>query len=232
MAGQRALRRGTGHPRHAGRETAAGYRALRRRDRAGLHVRRAQRRFDRGVRATGRRTRARRRRGAHRALAPLAPGQSGARIRAASLVFTDSAPRRALGFFAIASLKADAIPLESRDSEVAVAARRAGAGRVIQVGYDDSWRWRLQGPAGSPEAHRAWWATIVSSAAYRPTIPLTHSVNSDAAPLAQLYSALGPPSAERRAPSPAVQGLPWWMLTVMILSLLAEITSRRLRGAP
>jgi hypothetical protein len=166
------------------------------------------------------------------ALTPLAPGSSGSLVRASSLAFSDSAPRRALSFFAITALKADAIALESRDSKVAVAARRAGSGRVIQVGYDDSWRWRLQGPAGSPEAHRAWWATIVSSAAYRPTLPLAHSVNSDAAPLAQLYSVLGVPSAERRAPSPAVQGLPWWMLAVIVLSLLAEITSRRLRGAP
>jgi hypothetical protein len=166
------------------------------------------------------------------ALTALAPGSSGARVRPASLVFADSAPRRALGFYAITSLKGDAIPLESRDAHVAVAARRAGMGRVVQLGYDETWRWRLTGPTGAPEAHRAWWAAIVSSASYRPVVPLPHSSNSDAAPLAQLYSALGMPSAERRAPSPAVPVLPWWMLTVMILSLLAEITSRRLRGAP
>src|SRR5690606_16571189 len=96
----------------------------------------------------------------------LAAGRAGARVRAASIAFSDSAPRRALGFFPVAAVDG-AVPIETREGAIAVAARRAGAGRVVQVGYDATWRWRLQGGSDSPEAHRAWWSQVVGSAAYR-----------------------------------------------------------------
>jgi hypothetical protein len=166
--------------------------------------------------------------------APLAPGSVGARARPASLAFADSAPRRALGFAPVTALKSDAIPLESRDGRVAVAARRAGMGRVAQVGYDETWRWRLAGGAKSVEAHRAWWSDLVASVAYRPAVPLAavHDAEhaAEAAPLAALISTLGPP-AEHEAPAPS-SVLPWWIFAVIVASLLAEWASRRLRGAP
>jgi len=164
--------------------------------------------------------------------AALAPGGVGARVRPASLAFADSAPRRALGFFPVAKLKADAIPLEARDGRVAVAARRAGTGRVVQVGYDESWRWRLAGGARSVEAHRAWWAELVGGVAYRPAVPLVGGAeqNVDAAPVAALITALGA-AAERAAPDAEVT-LPWWLLAVIVAALLAEWTSRRFRGVP
>ena len=167
------------------------------------------------------------------AVAAIAPGAVAAHVRPAALTFTDSAPRRALGFDAIAPLASTAIPLESRDGRVAVAARRAGAGRVLQAGFDESWRWRFAGGPRAPEAERAWWSELVSSVSYRAAIPLGVR-NSDAAPLAQLTEALGPPSAERRAPRSAVSAasLSWWLLTLILAALLAEYASRRVRGAP
>lgn len=169
------------------------------------------------------------------AFARLAAGRAGERVRAATITFSDSAPRRALGFYPVASRVADAVVLESRDGAAAVAARRVGAGRVVQVGYDESWRWRLQGGSGSPEAHRAWWSAVVGSAAYRPSLELpTPSEALDPAPLAATYSRLGPPvepvqTAPPSAPAPALRG---WMLVALFAMLLAEWASRRLRGMP
>ncbi|HUO52758.1 MAG TPA: hypothetical protein VMT93_09575, partial [Gemmatimonadaceae bacterium] len=167
------------------------------------------------------------------ALASIAPGRAGPHVRPATIAFADSAPRRALGFESVTQLAPDAVVLESRDGRAAVAARRTGAGRVLHQGYDESWRWRFEGGAHSPEAERAWWSDLVASVSYRAAIPLAVR-NLDAAPLAQLTHSLGPPTAERRAPSAAVipSSLSWWLLILILASLLAEFASRRLRGAP
>ena len=88
------------------------------------------------------------------ALRAIAPGRAGARVPAASISFASAAPRRALGFFPVLALASDAVTLESRDGRSAAAARRVGAGRVVQLGYDDTWRWRLAGAGDAPAAHR------------------------------------------------------------------------------
>ena len=167
------------------------------------------------------------------AFAALAPGAFGPRVRPASLSFTDSAPRRALGFDAITKLKLDAIPLEVRGGHIAVAARRAGAGRVIQVGYDETWRWRFAGGARAPDAERTWWSDLIASASYRAANPLAPR-NPDAAPLAQFVAAVGPMTDDRWPMTAVVGGppLPWYLLALILGSLVAEIASRRLRGAP
>ena len=166
-------------------------------------------------------------------LIEIAGGRAGARVRASSIAFADDTPRRALGFLAIAP-RSDAIVLEERDGRVAAAARRVDAGRVVQLGYDETWRWRLAGGAAALDAHRSWWSSLVSSVAYRAALPLTRGVRDDDAPLARLVDGLGPASritdavtAETRwVPSPA---LLFGLLSVL---LLAELASRRLRGAP
>jgi hypothetical protein len=167
-------------------------------------------------------------------MAPFAPGTAGAHQHAASLAFADSAPRRALAFYAITNLKPDAIPLESREAKVAVAARRAGRGRVVQIGYDDTWRWRFAGGPRAPEAERAWWSGLVSSVSYRAALPIAGSsqLSANSAPLAALHATLGAPTADSRQPASTLNDLPWWLLSLIILSLLAEIASRRTRGAP
>ena len=168
------------------------------------------------------------------ALAPslraIAPGRVGARVLAASISFASATPRRALGFFPVLSLASDAVALESRDGRVAAAARRVGAGRVVQLGYDETWRWRLAGTGDAPAAHRDYWSSVVAAAAYRATARSAATLE-DAAPLASLYAALGDPTIARGAPAILGARLPWWMFAALAALLLAEWGSRRLRGA-
>ena len=166
------------------------------------------------------------------ALASIAAGRVGERVRPAALSFADTAPRRALGFREITRLATDALDIESREGRVAVAARRVGVGRVIQVGYDETWRWRFEGGARAAESERAWWSGVVSAAAYRAASPIASAANTQAAPLAQLIAALGPPVTTAASASVVPHGLPWWLLAVILAAIVAEIASRRLRGAP
>jgi hypothetical protein len=169
------------------------------------------------------------------ALAPLAVGRAGARVPPASVAFADTAPRRALGFLSIGALARGAVPLEMRDGYVAAAARRMEVGRVVQVGYDETWRWRLAGSDDAPEAHRAWWSAVVGSAAHRAARPVAvDSTALDPAPFAATVAALGVPTAPisaERGPLPA-RGLRPWMLVLILAALLGEWTSRRIRGVP
>jgi hypothetical protein len=169
-------------------------------------------------------------------LAALAPGTAGARVPATSLAFTGT-PRRALGFFPVMRLARDAVVLERQGNHVAAAAWRVGAGRVVQVGYDETWRWRLAGDDDAPDAHRAWWSAIVSSAAYRAAHPVAAGDTAmDAAPLVATVAALGSPISSAaglssgRAALPRARELRLWMLVLLFALLLGEWTSRRLRG--
>jgi hypothetical protein len=165
-------------------------------------------------------------------LGAIAAGRNGSRVRPSSIAFADAAPRRALAFFAIAP-RADAIALEEQGERVAVAARRVDAGRVVQLGYDETWRWRLGGGNRAVDAHGSWWSTLVSNVAYRAAVPLPDERLADDAPLARLVDALGPP----RGASAPLRPEPWrpspvLLFTFLITLLLAEVASRRLRGAP
>jgi hypothetical protein len=169
--------------------------------------------------------------GTAQSLAALSAGRTGARVRPSTLAFADDAPRRALAFFAIIP-RADAIVLDERESRVAAAARRVDAGRVIQLGYDETWRWRLAGGAQSPDAHRAWWSAVVASVAHRAAVPVSTGRN-DEAPLARLVDALGAPAASLARSDRARFSLsPRLLFALVSLLLLAELASRRLRGAP
>ena len=164
-----------------------------------------------------------------RALAPATPGAAG--DGSATLLASDD-PRRGLALRPLA-LRADAVALERRGDLVAIAAHRVGAGRVVQLGYDDTWRWRMAGPDGAPEAHRGWWAGVLRAAAYAPSsTPLAARPALDAAPVARLIATLGPPTP---APDSAVgasrRPIPWWLFPLIGAALLAEWASRRTRGA-
>jgi hypothetical protein len=166
-------------------------------------------------------------------LAPLAAGRTGSRVRSSSIVFAEDAPRHALTFLTILP-RTDGIVLEERDGRVTVAARRVDAGRVVQLGYDETWRWRLGGGAEALDAHRTWWSALVSSVAYRAVATVSRDTGDEDAPLAHLVDALGAPSPSvpsipngaRWAPSPLL------LFAVVSALLLAELASRRLRGAP
>lgn len=185
------------------------------------------------------------------ALAALAPATAAGVLPLASDELAGPDARRGLPLHPLTKLREDALPLERRGEAVAVAARRVASGRVVQSGYDETWRWRMAGPDGSPEAHRAWWAAIVASVARAPSAPMVadttiaNAVGSggsrpvegrrslDDAPLARLIAAVGEPStfSQEAAPFDADgPALPWWALAVAITALLGEWASRRLRG--
>lgn len=166
--------------------------------------------------------------GASAALSSLAPGTLGARTRPAALP-ADTIGLGATGFYPVRALAPDATALDRRAGSIAVAARRVGAGRVVQVGYDDSWRWRMAGSPGSEAAHRAWWSRVVGSVAYVPSGARAFAARGADAPLAYLVDRAGPPRPA--ASRVAGRGIDQRILMAVIMILLClEWGSRRLRG--
>jgi hypothetical protein len=167
-------------------------------------------------------------------LRDLVPGTIGTLVPPAPAGPGDSlapAAMRRLGLLPVSRLRADAVPLEMRDRDVAVAARRVGPGRVVQSGYLDTWRWRM-GSASGEVAHRDWWAGLVSAVAYAPAADRPAGPGSDNAPAAALVNALGPMTANSAGPAaPAGPGGRTWLFALIVMALLAEWASRRLRGA-
>ena len=101
---------------------------------------------------------------------------------------------------------------------------------------DESWRWRMEGPADGVAAHRAWWSSLVAAVAYAPTVPRPIRVDALGddgldAPRARLVDALGEPTAPDAAPVRGAALRPWVLVAALLL-LLLEWASRRLRGAP
>lgn len=160
------------------------------------------------------------------AVAALAPGAVGARTHP-TLQARDTIRLGTTGFYPVVQMRPGTIALERRPTGVTLAARRVGAGRVLQAGYDDSWRWRMAGAPGSDVAHRQWWTRAVESVAYVPVEPRSVDVAS-AAPLAYLIGRIGPP----RPAAPPLRGAvdPRILMAVIMILLLLEWTSRRLRG--
>lgn len=162
--------------------------------------------------------------GAFREIAPATPGLS---ELSAKRSFDASQPLASLALSPLVGLRGDAVALDSRGTAVAVAARRERAGRVLMLGYEESWHWRLEGGDDAVSAHRRWWSRNVGAVAaggadgaYAP----------EGAPVAKWIDALGAPSTEAPAGAPA-DPLPQWLLPVLCIILLAEWGSRRLRGA-
>jgi len=161
-----------------------------------------------------------------RNVSALSAGTVGSRIRR-NVAANDTIGLGTTGYYPVASVREDAVAIDRRSSGIAVAARRVGAGRVLQIGYDDSWRWRMAGAAGSEAAHREWWSRVLSSVAYAPGAD-AHDVKTFDAPLASLFGRLGPPRPSPIASRGNVD--PRLLLAFILLLLLVEWTSRRLRG--
>ncbi len=160
-----------------------------------------------------------------RQLAPAA--RRGQGTHAAAITFEPGDPRRALSYVELRSLSTEGVTLETRDGGVVVAARRVGAGRVVEIGYRETWRWRMQGGEGAVAAHRAWWADLVAGVAYAPA---ARNQPGDPAPLASLVDALGPATPLPPARTPRGPLYPW-LIAGCGLCLVLEWSSRRLRGA-
>lgn len=162
----------------------------------------------------------------------LAPASAGARRPGRILLEGDTLTRADLPLRPLGSVRPDAVMLERQPAGIALAIRRSGRGRVAAVGYDESWRWRMQGGAGGAAAHRAWWSRVVGLVApAREPSGGPSPASADAAPRAALVDALGPASAATAAASSGSTRLPLAMLLVIVVLLLAETASRRFRGA-
>ena len=160
----------------------------------------------------------------------LAPARAGGRRPGRILLADDSVTTRDLPMRPLSLARSDAISLEREQPGVTLAARRAGLGRVLAIGYDESWRWRMLGGSTGLAAHRRWWSSAAGSVA--PARETAAPSTGDAAPLASLISALGPSSAaEARTNERPPNSMPIILLLIAAASLLAEIASRRFRGA-
>ena len=162
---------------------------------------------------------------AFRDLLPAGPGHAVARP---SLLVERVTTRADLPIHDLAPLRPNAVSLELADGHLVAAARRVGGGRVLALGLGETWRWRMQGDESALAAHRAWWAANVAAVAYLPVAGGGKPVNP--APLASLYQALGPPGEANEGASPG-GSKSWLVLLSVMVSLLGEWTSRRLRGA-
>ena len=165
------------------------------------------------------------------AFASLAPATLGAHRAARPALVADSVTPRALAHWALATPRNDAAALARFGSELAVAARVVGAGRVAQTGSEETWRWRMEGAEGSASAHREWWSRLVAAVAYAPSVSLATHPPMISAPRAQIIDALGEPRRLSRVASRFDPLHSPIVITVLLALLLAEWASRRLRGA-
>jgi hypothetical protein len=166
------------------------------------------------------------------ALAPLLPARIGTPVVGTIGALAGDQPKRGLGGNVLVSLTPTAVALDRSAGAMRIAAGRVELGRVVLLGYDETWRWRMEGGDGAPGAHRAWWSALVASVAHAPLVPLGDVPAVDEAPYAALRAALGTPSSDLAAADLAPDSRSDTLLLALLLgALLAEWTSRRLRGA-
>jgi hypothetical protein len=169
------------------------------------------------------------------AMTPLRAGAVGRAAAEARAVQTGgSVTLTTLALAPVTSLRSDAVPLERQAGTVAIAARRVGAGRVLQLGYEDTWRWRMGGGDGAVRDHREWWTGLVSSIAYAPRVAREAAATPiDAAPMAGLVASIGPATSVSAIANLSGAQSDWtaWLFVLLALGLIGEIASRRLRGA-
>jgi hypothetical protein len=169
------------------------------------------------------------------AIAPLRAGAVGrATLDARAVQAAGSVTLATLALAPITSLRGDAVPVEKRAGAVAIATRRIGAGRALQLGYEDTWRWRMNGGDGAIRDHRIWWTRQVSSVAYGQRVPrVTAAASADEAPMIGVVAAIGSRASGSDVASLSGQQSRWmpWLFLVLALGVMGETVSRRLRGA-
>ncbi|MGQ0646930.1 MAG: hypothetical protein ACT4P7_05135 [Gemmatimonadaceae bacterium] len=164
------------------------------------------------------------------ALASLSPAHLGQAFKGTLGSLAGNAPRAGLSGRRLQQVRADAVVLEQRGPSPIIVARRERLGRVLLVGYEDSWRWRLQGGANAIDEHRAWWSGGVGSVARPVLVARDHVDGADQAPYAALAS-LGPASANIGSALLPAQRWEPWLLGLCLVLLTSEWFSRRTRGA-
>lgn len=170
------------------------------------------------------------------ALRRVVPARAAARRPGRILLAGDTLTRADLPLRPLGVARSDAVALERQPAGLALTIRRAGDGRVAAVGYDESWRWRMEGGAAGAAAHREWWSRLAGLVApereVAGTVMSPTNEAGDAAPRAALIAALGPPSrAALSSSSLSSSRFPLLLLVLAALALLAETASRRFRGA-
>lgn len=169
------------------------------------------------------------------ALAPLLPARRGIPSRATDFrPETADDPRRSFALGDLYNLRDGAIVLETREGDVAVAGWRAGNGRVIQIGYVGTWRWRMAGLAeDAVEAHRLWWSALASGVAYAPRFDRQITGQVEPTPLATLVDRIGAPAPRELELAGILDDprLPPLLFGLLVGLLMLEWASRRLRGA-
>ncbi len=173
------------------------------------------------------------------AFAALRAGSAGTPLAGIPGALRSDAPTDGLALTPVAALTGDAVVFSRSarsGSPVAVAARRVGAGRVMQIGFEQTWEWRMLGGDNAVLAHRDWWRSMLQRVAYSPSPAVTERwmpLPGDAAPLADLIARVGWPvdvfSDDQSTPLSTAP--PRWLFVVAASALLIEWWSRRLRGA-
>jgi hypothetical protein len=145
----------------------------------------------------------------------------------------------------IISLRPDAVTLEKRGATTAVAAVRIAAGRSLQLGYSDTWLWRMNGGDAGVADHRKWWTRLVSSVAFAPRVPRASVRTSaaetkngaaaasagDPAPYADMIATIGIGTSIGLMLRGESSRSTVWLFVVFAAALVGEIASRRTRGA-
>ncbi|MBX7120154.1 MAG: hypothetical protein K1X31_14280, partial [Gemmatimonadaceae bacterium] len=185
------------------------------------------------------------------AFTPLAPARTAAEVAGERDAFERDEPRQAIPLRPLTALRPDAVLLERRDGAPTIAARRVVAGRVLQAGYGETWRWRLEAERDGPAGHRAFWNQLVATVAAAPAAAFAASPGAppgapprepsaappaaqapDGAPRAALVQQLGPATPDRLPLTPPPTPLPAWLGLLALALFVAEWGSRRARGLP
>jgi hypothetical protein len=162
-------------------------------------------------------------------------GEGGAKSAGRAIPGAGSITLADLAYTPIRSLRGDAAVIERWSDGVATAARRTGAGRVIQLGYEDTWRWRLGGGADAIREHRLWWTRLVSGVAYATLVLRTaeNIASVDPAPFTDLVATVGANTSPGFVPrlSGSSANFTAWLFAFLVAALIGEVASRRTRGA-
>jgi hypothetical protein len=170
------------------------------------------------------------------AIRPLMPGVASAALPETAFgadTTSRADPRRSLAVTPLIAFQPGAVAVESRGHVATVAAQRVGAGRVLQMGYLDTWRWRMEGVDPDPvRGYRQWWSAMVSSVAYAPGGPVRAEALTDPTPLATMVATLGTAAASSQSRTPVFDDprLTAVLFGIALAALAAEWASRRLQG--